>query len=121
MEKLERMLKDWLRRIDAQDKGVLKKFKVTNGWFRRFLERQPTLSLRKGDATANVACRYITKYLVGIISSSTPNRPKQSSTKCVTGARVLTSAQCMACSYSPCKEKQESVRKKEDEKDKHSH
>ena len=45
MEKLERTLKDWLRRIDAQDKGVLKTSKVTNGWFRRFLERQPTLSL----------------------------------------------------------------------------
>ena len=28
--------------------------KVTDGWFRRFMERQPKLSLRKGDATANV-------------------------------------------------------------------
>jgi len=38
----------------ARDKVVLKKLKVTDGWFKRFLERQPTLSLRKGDATANV-------------------------------------------------------------------
>ena len=91
---------------------MLKKFKVTNGWFRKFLERQPTLSLRKGDATANIACRYITKYLVGIISSSTPNRPKQSSTKCVTGARVLTSAQCMAIL-----QELEEKKKKEQEKE----
>ena len=32
---------------------MLKKKKVTDGWFRRFKERQPQLSLRKGDATAN--------------------------------------------------------------------
>ena len=28
----------------AHDKGVLKKSKVTDGWFKRFLERQPTLT-----------------------------------------------------------------------------
>ena len=28
----------------ARDKGVLKKSKVTDGWFKRFLERQPTLT-----------------------------------------------------------------------------
>lgn len=38
----------------AREKGVLKKDKVTDGWYRRFAERQPKLSLRKGDATAHV-------------------------------------------------------------------
>ena len=38
----------------AKDKGVLKKDKVSYGWYHRFMERQPDLSLRKGDATANV-------------------------------------------------------------------
>ena len=33
---------------------MLKKSKVTDGWFRRFLERQPSLSLRKGDGTAQM-------------------------------------------------------------------
>jgi len=45
----------------ARDKGVLKKSKVTDGWFKRFLERQPTLSLRKGDATANVRMDCLSK------------------------------------------------------------
>ena len=38
----------------AREKGVLKKQKVSDGWFRRFKERQPQLSLQRGDATANV-------------------------------------------------------------------
>ena len=39
----------------AKDKGVLKKNKkVSHGWYRRFMARRPSLSLRKGDATANV-------------------------------------------------------------------
>ncbi len=39
----------------ARDKGVLKAHTVSDGWWRRFfLERQPLLSLHKGDATANV-------------------------------------------------------------------
>jgi len=28
--------------------------RITSGWFRRFLNHHPQLSLRKGDATANV-------------------------------------------------------------------
>ena len=39
----------------AKDKGVLKKEKrISEGWYRRFMERQSYLALRKGDATANV-------------------------------------------------------------------
>ena len=39
----------------ARDKGVLKKGKkISEGWYRRFMERQSYLALRKGDATANV-------------------------------------------------------------------
>ena len=38
----------------AMDKGVLKKRKISDGWYRRFMERRPELSLRRGDATANV-------------------------------------------------------------------
>ena len=38
----------------ARDKGVLGKRKITDGWFRRFMERQPQLRLRKGDKTAFV-------------------------------------------------------------------
>ena len=40
---------------------MLKKEKVTDGWFRRFKERQPQLSLRKGDATANVRMNCLNK------------------------------------------------------------
>ena len=38
----------------ARDKGVLRKRKITDGWFRRFMERQTQLRLRKGDKTAFV-------------------------------------------------------------------
>ena len=38
----------------AREKGVLRGEKISDGWFRRFLERKPKLSLRRGDATANV-------------------------------------------------------------------
>ena len=38
----------------AREKGVLRKQKISDGWFRRFLERQPHLSLCKGDRTAFV-------------------------------------------------------------------
>ena len=38
----------------ARDKQILKKEKISDGWFRRFLERQPHLTLRKGDRTAAV-------------------------------------------------------------------
>lgn len=35
----------------ACEKGILKKSRI---WFRRFMERHPQLSLRKGDSTAKV-------------------------------------------------------------------
>ena len=38
----------------AADKGVLKGNKITEGWWRRFLQRQPDLSLQRGDTTAHV-------------------------------------------------------------------
>ena len=38
----------------AVDKGVLKGEKISVGWWRRFLERQPNLTLRRGDSTAHV-------------------------------------------------------------------
>ena len=39
----------------ARDKGrITADKKVSHGWFRRFMERQPQLMSRKGDATANV-------------------------------------------------------------------
>ena len=38
----------------AREKGVLRCKRISDGWFRRFLERQPKLCLRKGDSTAGV-------------------------------------------------------------------
>lgn len=38
----------------ARDKNVLKRTKISDGCYRRFMERQSHLSLRKGDPTANV-------------------------------------------------------------------
>ena len=39
----------------AHEKGTLKPgCRISRGWFERFMKRQPQLSLRKGDATANV-------------------------------------------------------------------
>ena len=36
----------------AQDKGALKKDRISHGWWSRFLQRQGDLSLRRGDSTA---------------------------------------------------------------------
>jgi len=38
----------------AQEKGALRKDRISDGWFRCFLERQPQLRLCKGDRTAFV-------------------------------------------------------------------
>jgi len=36
----------------AKEKGLLRKHRISDGWFRRFIERQPQLGLRKCDSTA---------------------------------------------------------------------
>ena len=38
----------------AKEKGVLKASKISDGWWRRFLARNPSISLQSEDATANV-------------------------------------------------------------------
>ena len=38
----------------AQEKGLLRKNKINQGWFHRFIECQLRLALRKGDHTAFV-------------------------------------------------------------------
>ena len=38
----------------ANSKGVLKSKHISDGWWRRFLTRQPKLALRRGDTTAHV-------------------------------------------------------------------
>ncbi len=42
--------------IVAREKGIMPQDhkRLSSGWFRRFMERNPTLSLRRGDATAHV-------------------------------------------------------------------
>ena len=45
----------------AKEKGILKSEKVTDGWWRRFMERQPQLSLRRGDPTAHVRMNAVNK------------------------------------------------------------
>ncbi len=42
--------------IVAREKGIMPQDhkRLSRGWFRRFMERNPTLSLRRGDATAHV-------------------------------------------------------------------
>ena len=38
----------------AREKGLLRKRRISDGWFQHFIERQPQLSLCKGDSTAFV-------------------------------------------------------------------
>ena len=38
----------------AREKGILKATRISNGWWRRFMERNPSLRLRRGDPTAGV-------------------------------------------------------------------
>jgi len=54
MAKLERMCST-LHKSVAQEKGLLKAERISEGWWRRFLERQADLSLRRGDNTAHVS------------------------------------------------------------------
>lgn len=45
----------------AVDKGVLRGARISDGWWRRFLQRNPDLSLRSGDATAYVRMNAMNK------------------------------------------------------------
>ena len=38
----------------ARDKSILRGDRISSGWWRRFTDRQPQLSLRRGDVTAHV-------------------------------------------------------------------
>ena len=48
----------------ACEKNVLQSHRVSDGWWRRFLERQPQLSLHKGDPTAHVRMNTVTKDVI---------------------------------------------------------
>ena len=59
--KSRKQVKDLAEAV-ARDKGRLTTSKkLSDGWFRRFMERQPHLSMRKGDPTANVRMDCLTK------------------------------------------------------------
>ena len=45
----------------AADKGVLRSCRISDGWWRRFLQRHPNLSLRKGDATGHIRMNAMTE------------------------------------------------------------
>jgi len=51
--KTRKQIKGMVEKV-ANEKGILKNKAISDGWFRRFLERQPQLRLRKGDRTAQV-------------------------------------------------------------------
>jgi len=38
----------------AKEKGLHRKHRISDGWLRRFIEKQPQLSLHKGDSTVFV-------------------------------------------------------------------
>ena len=48
------MVKQERKLSTSKEKGVLKASRISDGWWRRFLARNPSISLRSGDATANV-------------------------------------------------------------------
>lgn len=45
----------------AAEKGVLRGSRISDGWWRGFLQRHPNLSLRSGDATGHVRMNAMTK------------------------------------------------------------
>ncbi len=45
----------------AKEKNLLRTSRVSDGWWRRFLDRQPQLSLRRGDSTAHVRMDSVNK------------------------------------------------------------
>jgi len=70
----------------------------------------PAVTPRQSSSEGDL--RYISKYLVQIVPSATPNRPKQSA-KRISGASVLTSAKCAAL----LQEQEEKKKKEEEEKE----
>ena len=40
----------------ATEKVILRKDRISQGWWHRFLERQEQLTLRRGDNTAGITC-----------------------------------------------------------------
>ena len=53
-------------KVKETEEGVklLKGDKVTDGWFKRFMERNDKLSLRKGDSTANIRMDSLNKQAI---------------------------------------------------------
>jgi len=51
--KTRKQIKGMVEKV-ASEKGLLKKKQISDGWFRRFLQRQPQLPLHKGDRTTMV-------------------------------------------------------------------
>ena len=49
----------------ALDKKILKGNKISNGWWRRFIERQKSLSLRRGDGTCHLRLSAINEQTLG--------------------------------------------------------
>ncbi len=45
----------------AIEKGTLRCHHVSDGWWKRFLQRHPSISLRQGDATGHVRMNAVTK------------------------------------------------------------
>ena len=54
----------------AKEKGILKGEQISNRWWQRFLERNPTISLRSGDSTAQVRMQAINRENVEQLRSS---------------------------------------------------
>ena len=52
--KTGKQIKVAAQRSQLEKRRVLQKERISDGWFRHFLERQPQLTLRKGNCTAFV-------------------------------------------------------------------
>ena len=63
MERLEKKVRNIAGRVTV-DKKRKKIPSVSHGWFQRFMQRQPHLSYRKGDPTANVRMNCLTKQVM---------------------------------------------------------
>jgi len=51
--KTRKKVTEWAENV-ARERGTLRKEKISNGWWRRFIEQQSQLSLRQTDSTAHV-------------------------------------------------------------------